>query len=526
MVWEFIAQNWGWFAFLAVFLACIPLMRRLPDTQVIAKFIFKINSKRGIRMMDDAAARRPGFWTGVGDFAIAILFCGVGSAFVAGHAGRRGRQALLASLAFLSAFAYLGPTWVSFFPFAIVLQPNMLALLVSVLAGVAAYKAAPRLSAGKASLAAFILGTLFFSSPYLMNYAVTGSLTTLAIGLMVGTLGLPTIIISGLTMQAGSIATGASDKPGINIGYPSVENGNLVLKYSGTDIQIPFFPDIFLAFVLMLVLHEGFHGLVARAQKIPIKNTGLLFASIVPLGAFVEPDEGVFKKTSPVKRMRVYAAGSFANIFVVAFAAFLLGGLMVISGSVASDGFVVGNVIAGTPADGAFEPGQAVKSVDGVPMRSFDDFSVFMAGTRPGQNVTAVVGDAAGADKEVLVTLAAGDDGRESGFMGIRRYTDNILPVFVPYEQGLASAHLAPSPALHVFILLKWLFFLNLMLGLANLLPIKPFDGGFIYDALFSWAEGVVPGGRRLRLGKVLSKGFVLLIIVIFAVNLSPYVPF
>ena len=94
----------------------------------------------------------------------------------------------------------------------------------------------------------------------------------------------------------------------------------------GVTIKLEHLPYILLALGIVLITHEGMHGLVARLEKIKLRSTGLFLAFIFP-GGFVEPDEEEFNKAHPKTRMRVAAAGSFANLVVGLLAVSLLMGL-------------------------------------------------------------------------------------------------------------------------------------------------------------------------------------------------------
>jgi len=494
-----------------------PVLHHFLKKTRYAGIFYKIDSKKGLKFIDKEGARHARFWTAVGDFALIIFFAGLGTAFVVNHASKRGRRIILSVLALFSTFVYLGPNLISIFPMGFFFSNNFLALLAALLVGQGVFRLADRLSVRNATILSFFLAAAVFGSPYLLDYITYGDVPSLAMGLVLGTIGLIAVIVVPLAMQAINLMTGASKMPGLNPGYPEVENGMPVLKYAGTNISIPFFPDILIAFVIMIALHELFHGLVARAQGIPLKNTGLLFLSIIPAGAFVEPDEKQFKKAKRMKQLRVYAVGSFANMFVVAVAILLIGSLILSAGIVKPEGFIVGAVVTNSSAYGVINPGDVVKSVGGVDTLTFADFAQVMKDKKPGQNLTIVT-----EDKTVSVTLTKNPNYENRGFVGLQMFTDPILSLFAP---SVATSQLEPSTALTVFNILKWTFFLNLMLGIMNLLPIKVLDGGFIYDGLFLWLESKVPHGKRLRIGKVFSAVFTLVVLAAFIINFSPYLP-
>ena len=79
-----------------------------------------------------------------------------------------------------------------------------------------------------------------------------------------------------------------------------------------------------LSIPIVLVIHEGAHGIVATLEKIKIKTGG--FAIFIAMFAgFVEPDEEEFDKAKKISRLRVIGAGATSNvIFAFALGAILL----------------------------------------------------------------------------------------------------------------------------------------------------------------------------------------------------------
>ena len=88
----------------------------------------------------------------------------------------------------------------------------------------------------------------------------------------------------------------------------------MMLGIPGVNPLIPIWYGI-LGLIVAIVVHEFAHGILTRVGKMAIKALGLVFA-IVPMGAFVEPDEDAHATTSKKNRMRVYAVGPATNIIV------------------------------------------------------------------------------------------------------------------------------------------------------------------------------------------------------------------
>ena len=87
------------------------------------------------------------------------------------------------------------------------------------------------------------------------------------------------------------------------------------------------------ALVIAMVVHELAHGIQARANGIRVKSSGLLYG-VVPLGAFVEPDEEDLASKPRRARVDVYAAGITVNTIVAVLSIAIL---ILSCGAVSSD---------------------------------------------------------------------------------------------------------------------------------------------------------------------------------------------
>jgi Zn-dependent protease len=73
-----------------------------------------------------------------------------------------------------------------------------------------------------------------------------------------------------------------------------------------------------IALLLLLIVHEGGHGIVALSSEIPVDSCGLVLFGPLPIGAFVEPDEEKLEKSEVAKKNAVLLAGSgFNAIFAI-----------------------------------------------------------------------------------------------------------------------------------------------------------------------------------------------------------------
>jgi membrane-associated protease RseP (regulator of RpoE activity) len=69
------------------------------------------------------------------------------------------------------------------------------------------------------------------------------------------------------------------------------------------------------ALVVAVVVHEMAHGIQSRSNGIDVDSTGLLYG-VVPLGAFVEPNEKQVESAPRRPKMDIYAAGITVNTVV------------------------------------------------------------------------------------------------------------------------------------------------------------------------------------------------------------------
>ncbi|MGP6219892.1 site-2 protease family protein [Caldiplasma sukawensis] len=96
---------------------------------------------------------------------------------------------------------------------------------------------------------------------------------------------------------------------------------NEYIALPGINPDIPIIYGL-IAFSLSVIIHEMFHGIVARKHNIDVNSVGVMFL-VVPIGAFVEPKQDQIEKADPVARRRVVGAGIAVN-FVIGVICFLL----------------------------------------------------------------------------------------------------------------------------------------------------------------------------------------------------------
>ncbi|WP_049921982.1 site-2 protease family protein [Halopiger djelfimassiliensis] len=150
----------------------------------------------------------------------------------------------------------------------------------------------------------------------------------------------------------------------------AVQQPRNVLVIPGVNDFLPLSatPGIVFGLLVGLVVHEGGHGLLCRVEDIDIESMGVAMLAIIPVGAFVEPDQESSNAASRGSQTRMFAAGVTNNFAITLVAFALLFGP--IAGSIAvAPGAAIGGVTSGSPADEAgIEPGDRITAVDGEPI--------------------------------------------------------------------------------------------------------------------------------------------------------------
>ncbi len=238
-----------------------------------------------------------------------------------------------------------------------------------------------------------------------------------------------------------------------------------------------------LSIPIVLVIHEGAHGIVATLEKIKIKTGG--FAIFIALFAgFVEPDEEEFNNAKKISKLRVIGAGATANvIFAFALGAILLTNplfAIVLPEPLVSwfyeepEGVLVISLIEGSGAEKAgMQPNDIITEINGIDITTPIDFQ--KADLIPGETViVTVLRDEQEIDFPVVITPSPDDP--ERGLIGIMR--DNSFaykPVYNIIEWN----------NIQVSMFLLWLWMISFFIGVINMLPLPILDGGkFIYSII------------------------------------------
>ena len=230
-----------------------------------------------------------------------------------------------------------------------------------------------------------------------------------------------------------------------------------------------------LSIPIVLVMHEGAHGIVAALERIRIKTGG--FAVFVAMFAgFVEPDEEEFNRARKISRLRVIGAGATSNVlFAIALGALLLTNpvfALVLPEPLremfyeSPDGMVVHSVTEGMGAEAAgMMAGDIIIGVGDIEILRPEHF-VDM-GLAPGDVVSvSVLRD--GIPMEFMVDIMESPDEPGRGLIGIMRDTFAYQPVldYIQWDDR------------NISLFLLWLWMISFFIGIINMLPLPILDGG------------------------------------------------
>ncbi|MDO5845028.1 MAG: site-2 protease family protein [Methanocorpusculum sp.] len=332
-----------------------------------------------------------------------------------------------------------------------------------------------------------------------------------------------------------------------------------LLLIPGVNEYVPSTFAVWFAIVFAMVIHECGHGILSRAEKIKVKSTGIL-ALVIPIGAFVEPDEEDVENSPLKTKLRMFAAGITNNLFagvVGVVILILLTGLIIPGASP----YVYGVYNGYSAQEAGIQPGTVIYTLNDVPVYSLDDISKILSQTKAGDTLS-LTGSYKGTPVSYDVTLSSIplnisgsiiQSGEDAGFIGISfsepsQIVSALNTVTHPTSvSGAVSSFLTfiilpfssmtgfdlfsflvvdnPNPEIlsapftgfwEIIHILYWCSWLNILLGIFNALPIGFFDGGqMLRETLRAWFKKHGRDERRaLQICSVVTYVLVLALII------------
>jgi membrane-associated protease RseP (regulator of RpoE activity) len=311
--------------------------------------------------------------------------------------------------------------------------------------------------------------------------------------------------------------TGIKSCPGVAPLIPGVE-------IPGVPITAPM--HAWLSLFLIILIHEGAHGITAFANKIKVKSTGLVLLGFLPIGAFVEPPEEEFNKLSkkkPLRVLKVLSAGPAANLLALLVIILLITGFSFATIALFSgwavpikENLVIGAQITEvqeftelcgqkyeTQAFGKIDANSLIISINGREIHSTTE-------------VIMELNSSDSAEFELInpkgKTYTVELEKNKAGTYGIM-IEDIRNPDYEPPEEYLMF-----SQATNFFLeFMSWFFLLNLLLAIINFMPFAIFDGGRIAGILllpyFSFIKKTDEEKEKL-IKKILTNAILVLLII------------
>ncbi|EKQ53713.1 MAG: putative membrane-associated Zn-dependent protease [Methanobacterium sp. Maddingley MBC34] len=274
----------------------------------------------------------------------------------------------------------------------------------------------------------------------------------------------------------------------------------------GSPIFIPIFSGI-IALILLMIVHEFGHGILARAQGVKIKSIGVILLAILP-GAFVELDEEDVKKAKRSVKLRIYAAGSMFNLGLAAIAWVVV---IVLTSSFIpyafqSDGVKIISVTPGGPSEGVLQEGMVVSSINGISVNSRAAYTdLILNKTKPGDTMTYVTDQGT-----YTITSTSNPNNASTAYPGTRSEMHLVVKPAVAQTYG----DIIPWFLFDLADVCYWIFALNIMVGLFNLLPMKPLDGGIMFEELLRYKVSENVTGKIVSSVSWIMIGIVTLLVV------------
>ncbi len=318
-------------------------------------------------------------------------------------------------------------------------------------------------------------------------------------------------------------------------------------------LGVPFWYWI-ISIALLVIVHEGSHGIQSLIAKVPLKSLGWGILLIIPL-AFVEPDEKVLQRKKSLPQLRVFGAGSFAN--------FVLAGLILVILALVSSNIMVASGVQyyGLMQNySAFENNMTGKivSLNGIPVTNDKDLSDALEITGVGKTVQIITFNGSSENVYEIETRTPPEyeyvpNFDENVMIGMEHIIPGITDISESFGESLNSIggaevyeswsslnmqikkweyikenypalwyradfrlrelnvklmersepgyigiygvsvdyevidSLKPyeEPILFSNGLLFFVFLINLGVGIANMLPVKPLDGGRMWEIIF-----------------------------------------
>lgn len=267
-------------------------------------------------------------------------------------------------------------------------------------------------------------------------------------------------------------------------------------------VPIPGMPSLsffhwIISILVVAAVHEFLHGVYARLINVNVKSSGFAFLGPI-LAAFVEPDDEQLDKKSKKDQLLVYSAGPFANVLLAVLLIFLFGLSIPVIGlthdvtkytaiidienlanktvEAELNYLLLDKIDENSPAyESGLKPGDKIIGINGFSIsKNTEEFFNVLASIKPGEEIKINT-----SGKEYQLKTIGNKENSSKGYIGISFKPDMALAPKKSLVEKYGS--FTAGIPLWFIMLINWLIVINLGVGLFNLLPLGPVDGGKMF---------------------------------------------
>lgn len=225
--------------------------------------------------------------------------------------------------------------------------------------------------------------------------------------------------------------------------------------------------------LLVAFSHEIAHAILSAANKVKIKSIGYAFLAIIP-AFFVEPDNKKFEKAKTIQKLRILSVGSVGNFLLAIFTILLIFLIYFITLPFSKFEGLEVKVIPNSSAYFANLSGTILK-VDGRDA-TIKNLKEIIANKRENENITIETTEGVYELKLINRTI------------GIIIEREKYSPSIFEFSKNFYNCIYLRDPIYCSFIynsFVFWLIVISIGVAVFNLLPLKPLDGGKMWEEIF-----------------------------------------
>ncbi|MBS3159911.1 site-2 protease family protein [Candidatus Woesearchaeota archaeon] len=279
------------------------------------------------------------------------------------------------------------------------------------------------------------------------------------------------------------------------------------VEVPGLPIVMSFWHWI-IGILIVAGIHEFSHGLYARLARIKIKSSGIAFLGPI-LAAFVEPDEKEMKNISVRKQLSIMMGGPFSNFLSGAvFFLILILILDPLAGNMVEyNGVKIISINEELPINSSgLKIGDEITYIDNYPIFNQKDFVSVLDTKKPGDVIEVETLD--GFNE---VELVARERNQSEALMGL-----SVTYSSIDIKDG--KNKILAYILLWLVELFFWLYVISFGIGLFNLLPLGPLDGGRMFMIVI---KNYI---KQENIGNIIIKTMTWFCLVLIFINLLPFI--